>query len=444
MAEDASPGQIERSIASLRRQSRADWELRAVVDAGRNPAAARGLERAEAGDPRVGVENGVAGDPGASYSAALTSATGAWVSVLLPGDEFASRTVEILGRAGADGEPFDMLYGDEATIGTLGIPSPRELPDWSPALYEGHDYLDLRVFLRAERLREAGGFRPGCGEAFAYEALLRATEVIAPGRVRHLPEVLRFRRVVPVPGALAPGASASGDFRRALEEHLARVRPGARVEPVAACPSLRRVVDPLPSPCRVAVIVPIRDRDDLLRSCMRSVLGELLPVEVEPVVVDNGSTDPPTLRLLDELAAERGVRVLRRPEPFNFSALCNAGAAAATARLFCFLNNDVAARDPGWLAELARLASIADVGAAGPLLRYPDGRLQHLGIRVEHPFPRLLGDLASEEELRDRPARHVVHEVAAVTGGCLVTRRDVFERVGGFDEELAVAYNDVD
>ena len=136
--------------------------------------------------------------------------------------------------------------------------------------------------------------------------------------------------------------------------------------------------------------------------------------------------------------------LFRSPGPFNFSRLCNAGAAATTADFLCFLNNDVAAGDPGWLAGLVGLAARADVGAVGPLLRYPDGRLQHLGIRVEHPMPQLLGDGASEEDLRDCPARHVVREVAAVTGACLVTRREVFARVGGFDEGLAVAYNDVD
>ena len=444
-AGDASGRLLARSLASLRRQSGPQWEICAIVDPRKSASVAGRLERAREQDPRVRVTSVVAGDPGDAHAAALDSSTGTYVSVIRPGDELASSAVEILARETDGGDPPDVLYGDEATLGLLGIPMRYvERPDWSPALLEGCDYVGSGFFLRTERAREAGGFRAGYGRAFAYELLLRAAHGIPATRVRHLPEVLVLRRE----GGAVPQdpRDARGDdgARRALEEHLARVRPGARVEPVAGRPSLRRVSDPLPSPCRVAVVVPIRDRGDLLRTCMRDVLRVSGPVEVEPVVVDNGSTDAATLRLLDELAADQGVRVLRRPEPFNFSLLCNAGAAASSSDLICFLNNDVEARDAGWLDELARLASIADVGAAGPLLRYPDGRLQHLGIRVDHPLPRLIGDGASDDELRDCAARHVVREVSAVTGGCLVTRREVFDRVGGFDEQLAVAYNDVD
>ena len=99
----------------------------------------------------------------------------------------------------------------------------------------------------------------------------------------------------------------------------------------------------------------------------------------------------------------------------------------------------------GWLEELVGLAVQPEIGAVAPLLRYPDGRIQHLGIRVDPPWPRLIGDGWREPVPRQDAMRlHAVHDVSAVNGGCLVTRREVFTAVGGFDEALPVAYNDVD
>ena len=146
-----------------------------------------------------------------------------------------------------------------------------------------------------------------------------------------------------------------------------------------------------------------------------------------------------------QLATRPDVQVLRVEAPFNFSALCNLGARTASGNLFCFLNNDMEITQRSWLLELAGLALQPEIGAVGPLLRYPDGRIQHLGIRVDPPWPRLIGDGFREPSLRRHSARlHAVQNVSAVTGGCLVTRREVFMAVGGFDEALAVAYNDVD
>jgi len=138
------------------------------------------------------------------------------------------------------------------------------------------------------------------------------------------------------------------------------------------------------------------------------------------------------------------VHTLRVDGPFNFSSLCNAGAHAASGAVLCFLNNDVEITQPGWLRELAGLALQPEVGAAGPLLTYPDGRVQHMGIRVDDGFPTLIGDGARIEKLRGGIQLFERRNVSALTGACLVMRRDAFDAAGGFDEALAVAYNDVD
>jgi GT2 family glycosyltransferase len=166
---------------------------------------------------------------------------------------------------------------------------------------------------------------------------------------------------------------------------------------------------------------------------------------VELVLVDNGTTDPETRTLVERLSADADVRVLRDDRPFNWAELNNAGAQVAAGEILLFLNNDVEARRPGWLAPLCAQALRPDVAAVGARLLYPDGRLQHCGIVIGlsgaagHPLVGLPGEAPGY--LGMAIARR---ECSAVTGACLATRRAVFDELGGFDESLGVDLNDVD
>lgn len=201
---------------------------------------------------------------------------------------------------------------------------------------------------------------------------------------------------------------------------------------------------PVPASCRASIVVPTKNRADLLRTAVEGVLHRTDYPNLEIIVVDNGSDQPDALQLSEELRRTSRATVLTHAGAFNFSALSNLGARAATGDVLCFLNNDVRITQPGWLRELAGLALQPDVGAAGPLLYYPDGRVQHLGIRVDDGFPRLIGDGSDANAFRNSPASRQRREVDALTGACLVVSRTRFENIGGFDEQLAVAYNDVD
>jgi GT2 family glycosyltransferase len=163
------------------------------------------------------------------------------------------------------------------------------------------------------------------------------------------------------------------------------------------------------------------------------------------VLIDNGSSDPETLTLVDRLAGRPDVRLLTDPRPFNWAALNNLGARAARGDVLLFLNNDVEARRNGWLSALCTQALRPDVGAAGARLLYPDRRLQHCGLVVGltgaagHVLAGLL-----EDEPGYLHMATAARECSAVTGACLATRRAVFEALGGFDEALGVDLNDVD
>jgi GT2 family glycosyltransferase len=326
------------------------------------------------------------------------------IALLLPGATLRQGALERLADALAEAPDADLVYGDEVTQGPMALPVRSWFkPRYSPALAQAGVLFGRLVGLSARAAARLDRSVP------PDEALVRLAETLPSGSVRHLPRVLSVTT-----GAATPA------------------------RPVAAPP----LPDPLP---RVSVLIPTRDRWSLLGPCLASLHETDWPAErLEIIVIDNGSSEPETLAQL-ALAADSGrIRVLRDDRPFNFARLNNLAAGQATGELLVFLNNDTVALTPDWLRRMAAWAMQPDVGAVGPKLLYPDGRVQHggmiLGIagRADHAHISLPASAPGYAGLAG-----LVHEVSAVTGACLALRRDAFNAVGGFDETFAVAFNDV-
>ena len=202
----------------------------------------------------------------------------------------------------------------------------------------------------------------------------------------------------------------------------------------------------VPADVPVSILIPFRDEPRLLRTCVDSLAATTSThTSLELVLIDNGSSDPETLTLVERLADSPDVRVLTDPRPFNWAALNNAGAQVARGDILVFLNNDIEARQSGWLSALCAQALRPDVGAAGARLLFPDHHLQHCGLVVglTGAAGHVLGGLPQEASGYLHMAT-ATRECSAVTGACLATRRTVFELLGGFDETLGVDLNDVD
>ena len=222
--------------------------------------------------------------------------------------------------------------------------------------------------------------------------------------------------------------------------HAGAAGNSALTEPPGA-PAFK-VADPAPL---ASIIVPTRDRADLLERVVETCYAHTAYATRELIIVDNGSVEPSTFRLLSTLRERHGARIVRDDGAFNFSRLVNAGARAASGEMLAILNNDVEALSGDWLSRMIALAQQPDVGVVGAKLLYPHGAIQHAGIVLG------VGGLVGHSG-RHLPStaqgRHKwlakIRQASAVTGACMITPRAIFERLNGFDENYAIEFNDVD
>jgi GT2 family glycosyltransferase len=352
------------------------------------------------------------------------------VALMYPGDVWAEDAVASLSSALEDG---GIAYADEDCLSPEGVHhQPRLKPEFSPEFALHTDLIGRPLALRAgvaNRLPVGSSDTPGSRD---HDMALRAAE--AATSVRHIAEVLCHRLIPPAEPVGGPQVAAA----------LARSGEDAVVGESSAPGTLQIVRSPKRA-AKASIIIPFRDEPQFLRSCFESIEQTRGRITHEYLLVDNGSTQPETLTLLDRLAGVAGVHVLSDSGPFNWARLNNAAARRATGDVLVFLNNDIEALASGWLDALCAQAERDDVGAVGARLIYPDGRVQHCGVVLgmggaaghvlKGLFPGAPGYLAMAVTAR---------ECSAVTGACLASRRNVFEQHDGFDESLGVDLNDID
>jgi O-antigen biosynthesis protein len=324
-------------------------------------------------------------------------------------------------------------------------------PDWSPELFLACMYTCHLGAYRTGLVREVGGFRSEFDTAQDYDLVLRLIE--RTPRIRHIPEVLYHWRKLPTSAASSVTAKpqAPNAGRRALQEHLQRTGSAGSagtVEP-GHLPGLHRVRHAITGQPRVSIIIPsackpITDRGQttfhILR-CVESIRRKSTYANYEVLLLHR--QDELTSALVPELD-RLGVARLAYDMPFNWSAVMNLGAASAGGDHLLFLNDDMEVITSDWIESLLEFSQQPAVGAVGAKLLFPSGALQHTGVIVaaatpRHAFYRFPGPHPGYF------SSNLMHRnCSAVTGACLMTRADVFQEIGGFDEDLALNYNDID
>ena len=378
---------------------------------------------------------------------ALREAAGDAVLLPRPGTRLRPEALSVLALALDRHPEAAIVYADEDRLVRRpdAAPDRREphfKPAWSPQRLLVENYIGDPCAIRLPLLRGAGlgsdaGFSTGA-TAWRHDLMLRVTEGLAPRQVLHIAQVLSGS-TGPLPEPAAEERKAA--IRRALERRGIDARVAS--DPRSPHP---RVLYGIPKRPLVSILVPTRDRADLLRVSIGTLKSKTAYAPIEILVVDNGSVEDDTFKLFEGWAKDPTVRVIRDDGPFNYARLNNRAAAEARGSLLALLNNDVEVRDSQWLEEMAGLALQPGIGCVGAKLLYPDGRLQHGGVVTG--VAGAAGHRHKRAARADRGGRDdlvTVNEVSAVTGACLVLRKSLYEELGGFDEErFAVAYNDVD
>ncbi|MBW3562989.1 MAG: glycosyltransferase, partial [Actinobacteria bacterium] len=371
-------------------------------------------------------------DTDTSAASALRSTSAGWYMVVEPGDEVAGELPGALGtlvRGDRDPPGAVVCDHDIRAVGGSRL-DPMFAPGWSPDLLLEHDYVGRGAVLHRASVLEAGT------EPTDVSACL--LELAGMGR-----EIGKIDRVLvhhhPERGDVTQRRRAAVQRTERLLDHLDPVgQPSVRDRPTGPRVSYR-----LEAPPRVSIIVPFRDRVDLLEPCVTSVLRWSTYPDYELLLVDNASEEPDTAEYLSRIDDER-VRILRYDREFNFSELNNWAVERARGDVIIFLNNDTQVVTHDWIEELVGYAVQPGVGMVGGLLHLRDGRIQHAGVAIG--LQGLAGHVfaGAHEAHLPRTAVHHARNWSAVTAACAAVRRDRFEAIGGFDGSFEVTGSDVD
>jgi len=441
-------------LESVHTQTYEGWELCLVDDASTEPHVRQMLERADGEDPRVRVrfreENG--GIVAASNDA-LEMAEGEFVALLDHDDELHPDALAHVHEALLATPEADYVYTDEDKIDVHGHHSgPFFKPDWSPERMRTQMYTCHLSVLRRSLVEEVGGFDPEFEGSQDWDLVLKVTE--RARRVLHVPRILYHWRMIETSAAGGGEAAKPWAFeagKRAVQAHCERIGLQARVERDPADAGVYHLEPELREQPLVSIVIPtcgtVREvRYEpvvLVEHCVRSIVERSTYENYEIVVVTDEDTPRNVLEALREIGGER-VRLVPYDRPFSFSAKINLGAVRSRGEHLLLLNDDMEVVTPNWLERMVMYSSLPEIGAVGGRLLWEDGRLQHVVVRFHDGLPgHLYRGYAGDFKGYGNNVR-VAQNSLAVTGACLMTRRERFEEVGGLSTIFPVNYNDID
>ena len=438
---------LRQMIESLIVQTYSNWELCIVNASPDNEEMQKVLAEYSAGDSRVRFCNlkenlGIAENTNRAF--AMTK--GEFVGLLDHDDLLAPNALYEIVKILQDHPQADALYTDEDKVTTELDEhfQPHLKPDFNLDLLRSNNYICHFFVVRKSIVEKAGGFRKEFDGAQDYDFIFRCTE--NAGEVLHVPEILYHWRTHKASTADNPASKmyAFEAGKRAIEAHLERTGTEGEVSHTQDL-GFYRVKYPVQGKPLVSVIIPNKDEKETLQTCLEMLEKNTGYQNFEIIIVENNSTTDEIFRYYKELSGNRKIHLLRWGKEFNYSAINNFAVAHAKGEYLLFLNNDVKSINPDWLEEMLGVCQRPEVGGVGAKLIYPDNTIQHAGCVIG------MGGIAGHMFV-DMPADRtgylhkasLLQDMSAVTAACLLMKKEVFEQAGGFTEELAVAFNDVD
>ena len=438
---------LREAVESVRNQLYPHWELCIVDDASTEAHVLEIVDDFARMDRRIKVVRRPAnGHISAASNSALEVASGQWLALLDHDDRIREHALALMAIEADDHPRAGLIYSDENVIDAAGQRLGHYFkPDFDRLLLLGMNHLCHLVMIRSELVGGVQGFREGFEGSQDWDLLLRVTERLTDEQVRHVPHILYDWRShsASTAQALATKPYAADAGHRAVSESLERRAMQATVIPIPAL-GWNRISWTLPDSLPlVTIIIPTRDGVWLER-CLRSLWTFTTYGNYEVLVIDNGSTSQKTLEFLRQ--NDGRLQVFRDERPFSYSGLNNAAVLQANGSILCLLNDDTEVRAPDWLDEMVGQVLQDGVGAVGAKLLYDDGTVQHAGVVLGvggvggHAHRGL-----DRSEIGYWGRAACAQHFSAVTGACMVVRREAWEEVGGLeDENLSIAYNDVD
>lgn len=440
---------LKEMIGSVQAQTYPHWELCIANGSPMEEDLAALLKSYAREDSRIHIcdltENqGIAGNT----NAALEMANGDYIALLDHDDLLAPNALYEIACALEKEPEIDVLYTDEDKV-TADLAEhfqPHFKPDFSLDLLRSNNYI-CHFFVAKKRIVQmVGGFRKEYEGAQDYDFIFRCVE--AAGKIVHIPEILYHWRTHQASTADNPASKmyAFEAGKRAIEAHLARVGVKGEVSHTKDL-GFYRVKYPIPEGKKplVSIIIPNKDEADTLKAALASIREKTEYPNIEILIIENNSTGEEIFRYYKELSSEPDIRLLRWKREFNYAAINNYGVSKARGEYLLFLNNDVTVITPAWIQEMLGVCMREEVGAVGVKLLYPDHTIQHAGCVVG------MGGIAGNMFV-NLPAERsgylhkasILQDMSSVTAACMMVKRSVFEAAGGFTEELAVAFNDID
>lgn len=459
---NTSPQFLEEMINSVSIQFYGNWELILVDDASPLPRVREILNKAAEKDHRIKVIFRIAnGHISEATNDGINDATGEFVALLDHDDTLPQDALLHIAECISRHPEVDWIYTDEDKIDASGRRyDPQFKAGWSPEMAITHNYTHHLTVIRKALIDKVGGLRKGFEGAQDLDLFLRVAEATTPDKVRHIPQIGYHWRSH-AESTASQGTQKTYVFdsaRIAIQEALLRRNLSADpfLPPIAQkygmCLNQLCWKDSLGQGREVTILIPTKDRVDLLKRCISSLYKTCDKRFVKILIMDDRSTDVATLKYFQELESDqifecKVVRPKRGDGTFNYARLINEGVEHVDTSYILQLNNDVEAIDSGWLEDMMGWLSIEGVGVVGARLLYPDHTIQHAGIVVgphgglaDHQFHQL-----PDNEVGYLALPHAARDVSAVTGACLLTSTALFRKLAGFDEiSFAVEYNDVD
>jgi len=437
---------LEKAINSILNQPYPHFEFCICDDASTDPRILPLLRAYAEADDRIKLISHEKNQHiSAASNDALNLATGEYIALLDHDDELSPIALYEVAKIiiESDKKP-DLIYSDEDKIGHSGLHhTPFFKPDWSPELLESIMYIGHLGIYRRALVEKVGGFRLGYEGSQDHDLALRVTEEAKS--IVHIPKILYHWR--DHRDSTASGISAKSyvvkSAKKSLLDHLTRSNENGEAM-IGLWLGSYRLKRKLPKHPLISIIIPFRDRVDLLETCLKSLRSTTYK-SYEVILVDNQSIDDATQRFLTNLPPSNSIQVLSYPHPFNFSKINNFAAKKSNGDVLIFLNNDTEVIEPNWVEAMLEHAMRPEIAAVGAKLLYPNHTIQHAGVVMgiagtcSHAFRHVSESIHGYMGLKD-----VVRNVSAVTAACLMIEKKKFENLGGFNEAYEIAYQDVD